>query len=81
MPSSHSNYEGANNFSQAQNLLRDENRRLAMGVDFQMIGSPKSFDDETDHDVEKDLNLESLSHGDLSPLDVNSIQRSYTNLY
>ena len=78
---SHSNYEGANNFSKAQNLLRDENRRLGMGVDFQMIGSPKSFDDETDPDVEKDLNLESLSNGDLSPIDANSMQRSFTHLH
>lgn len=69
---SHSNYDGANVFSKAQNMFKEENRKMGMDVDFQMIGSPKSFD-ETYPDMEKDLNLESLSNGDLSRVDANSM--------
>lgn len=48
-------------------------------VDMNMVNSPKSFDEQFP-DIEKDLNLESLSNGDLSRVDAHSMQRSFTHL-
>lgn len=77
---SQSNY-GGNGYSRVQNILLENNRRTGGQdmVDFQMIPSPKSFN-ETYPDVVQDLNLESLSNGDLSRHDGQSIQRSFTLL-
>ena len=49
------------------------------GAEINMIQSPKSYN-EAYPDIEKDLNLESLSNGDLSRVDGMSLQRSFTGL-
>ena len=70
-----------NNFYMAQHLTGQRKRSTTVvnNTEMNMLPSPKSFD-EPYPDIEKDLNLESLSNGDLSRVDNASMQRSFTHL-
>ena len=73
--------ETNNNFNIAKTLLGGRKRSgTVVNTDMNLIHSPKSFDERYPVDIEKDLNLESLSNGDLSRGDNNSMQRSFTLL-
>ena len=63
--------ELSNNFHIAQNLIGNRKRSTTVvnHTEMNMLPSPKSFDDPPYPDIAQDLNLESLSNGDLSRVD------------
>ena len=63
----------------ANNNMGLRKRSGTVVVTDNMLQSPKSFDEQYP-DIEKDLNLESLSNGELSRHDATSMQRSFTYL-
>ena len=68
---SQAGYDEINNFHIAHNLLLGTRKRSTTVVnhtEMNMLPSPKSLDEQFP-DIEKDLNLESLSNGDLSRVD------------
>lgn len=79
------------NFGEVENNLRGGGVNLLLagadrsgtmgGADMNLINSPKSYDEPYyAADIERDLNLESLSNGDFSRVDATSMQRSFTHL-